>query len=128
MEKEREGGSMGTPTKSEKVKERYMIWRERKWLAEVGKDRCGKDLVTQQEKSGVMSIKGGVSSTERLPCECQQNRDLWWKNVPGHQKVLFFLFAHFPTPSLSFTFPLPRTQTHKHTQSAAAPSSPRCAR
>lgn len=64
MEKEREGGSTGTPTKSEKVKERYMIWRERKWKAEVGMDRGGKDLVTQQEKSGVMSVKGGVSRTE----------------------------------------------------------------
>lgn len=64
MEKEREGGSTRTPTKSEKVKERYMIWRERKWKAEVGKDRGGKDLVTQQEKSGVMSVKGGVSHTE----------------------------------------------------------------
>lgn len=64
MEKEREGGSTGTPTKSEKVKERYMIWRERKWKAEVGMDRGGKDLVTQQEKSGVMSVKGGVSHTE----------------------------------------------------------------
>lgn len=64
MEKERERGSTGTPTKSEKVKERYMIWRERKWKAEVGKDRGGKDLVTQQEKSSVMSVKGGVSHTE----------------------------------------------------------------
>lgn len=36
-EREREGGSTGTPTKSEKVKERYMIWRERKWKAEAGK-------------------------------------------------------------------------------------------
>lgn len=35
--KERAGGSTGTPTKSEKVKERYMIWRERKWKVEVGK-------------------------------------------------------------------------------------------
>lgn len=34
----REGGSTGTPTKSEKVKERYMIWTERKWKAEEGKD------------------------------------------------------------------------------------------
>lgn len=37
MGKERAGGSTGTPTKSEKVKERYMIWRERKWKVEVGK-------------------------------------------------------------------------------------------
>lgn len=41
MEKERAGGSTGTPTKSEKVKERYVIWRERKWKVEVGKEQRG---------------------------------------------------------------------------------------
>lgn len=70
-----------------------------------------------------MSIPGGVSQKETL---------LWQRNsgfvIENWQESSFVVVAHFLTPSPSLTLPLPNAQTHKHTQSAAAPSSPRCAR